>query len=278
MVGSTKSHVYTMLLYLMLRTGVYATDICTNTFIKEPIHGCYCPADANTIQLFHVPHYICTHYCVSALQCSVLSYDVNEGLCLMHKEKCKQMVQDTEQVFSSVIFHWRSKQCISWLPNEGCVPDGARFVRMDNVNSIAVRLHYNNEILPGRFEKLKVKTVTLLNGAKDVRVYPDSTMEFLVVSGTCSVAWVPYIAGNQMHPKAVVGGQRANGQPLFVASLWTTSIYMKSEYEYGYYDPESQLGYASRGGWPASNSSVDIMVELWDIGQISIALYTPVQK
>ena len=269
MIGSTKSPVHIMLVYLMLRTGVYTTDICTNPFIKEPIYGYYCPTDTKTIQLFHVPHYICTHYCVSVLQGAVLSYHVNKGLCLIHKERCNLMVQDTEQMFSTVMLHWQSiEQCISWLPCEESIPDGERFVRMDSGNSFAVRLHYNNEILPGRFDSVKVKTVTLLDGASIIRLYPDSTMEFLVVSGTCNIAWVPYISGNQMPPKAVVGGQRANGQPLFVASLWTTGIEMKSKYGYGYYDPESRLGYVALSE-PRTNSSVDLLIELWDIGQIS---------
>ena len=67
-----------------------------------------------------------------------------------------------------------------------------------------------------------------------------------------------------MPPKAVVGGRKANGEPLFVASLWVITSDMTSKYLYGYYDPETKLGSAAAGSEAKSNSTVDIMVEIWD--------------
>ena len=112
------------------------------------------------------------------------------------------------------------------------------------------------------------KTVSLVNGVTRIKQVADSKMELIVVNDACSVTWVSYVAGNQMPQRAVVGGERAGGEPLFVASLWTTKTDMVSRYSYGYYDTKSLLGYAYNGGQPRSNSSVDIMVEIWDTGQI----------
>ena len=88
---------------------------------------------------------------------------------------------------------------------------------------------------------------------------PDSAVEFAVVSDTCSMVWVPYIAGNPIPQRAVVGGRNRNGGLLFIASLWATAS-LESRYYYGYYDLELQLGYTVYSG-VASNASVDIMVE-----------------
>ena len=46
----------------------------------------YCPVDARTIQFTNIPLQLCTHYCVSEVQCSILSYHVNKRLCLLHKK------------------------------------------------------------------------------------------------------------------------------------------------------------------------------------------------
>ena len=69
-------------------------------------------------------------------------------------------------------------------------------------------------------------------------------------------------------PGAVVGGWKSNGASLIVAALWTTNTNMNKKYSYVFYVPESQLGYVSSGGGVASNTSVDIMVEIWEIARV----------
>ena len=62
---------------------------------------------------------------------------------------------------------------------------------------------------------------------------------------------------------AVVGGQKSNGEPLFVAAMWTTDDNLDTKYMYGHYDPESETGYAYDNPRVATNTSVDIIVEIW---------------
>ena len=264
--GSAKSLICILLSYQTFGTEVYTNDICNRHITKKLINGYFCPADETTVQLFHVPHHICTHHCVSVLQCSVLSHYVDKRMCLMHKEVCIEMVKDKEHVLSSIILYEPTKHgCISWLPYQGSVPEGERFVRMQaRFPLILVRSRHNNEILPGRLLEGTgvVRIISLVNGPVFIKKVADSAMEFLVVSDICSVAWVPYVTGNPMPARAVVGGRKGNGEPLFVASLWTTQFTMKQKYFFGHYDPESGLGYTYNGG-VNSNSSVDIMVENW---------------
>ena len=115
----------------------------------------------------------------------MLIYDLNKNLCLMHKEICVQMVKDTDNVISWIVLYGPPKpECISWKPYQGNVPYDERIVHRKRGNHIAVRLHYNNEILIGRFDlgQNKVKTVSLVKGPIMVQTAPDSAMEFLVVS------------------------------------------------------------------------------------------------
>ena len=196
----------------------------------------------------------------------MLSYYVEKSLCLVHKEICVETKQAKEQVFSwIVLYRPPTNECISWLPYQGNIPDGKRFVFSGKENQRYVaRLRYDNEILPGKLVKkpddMTFKTVNQIQGLNTILQVPDSNMEFLVVSDTCSVTWMPYVAGNQMPPRAVVGGRKLSGGTLFVAYLWVTRTDMKSKYSYGYFDPETQLGYAVYAE-ALSNSSVDIMVE-----------------
>ena len=108
--------------------------------------------------------------------------------------------------------------------------------------------------------RVTLNTVSLVNGLNAMAKDIDSDMEFLVVRDSCSVTWMSYVTGNQMPTRAVVGGRKSNGGPLFVGSLWVTRSNIKSKYSYGCFDPETQMGYAFHTE-ALSNSSVDIMVE-----------------
>ena len=88
-----------------------------------------------------------------------------------------------------------------------------------------------------------------------------SDVEFLVVSETCSVAWVPYTAGREMPLRVVTGGRKWNGQALLVAALWTTAGPIHN-YRFGHYDPDDKIGYTYNKG-VGSNESVDLLVEIW---------------
>ena len=257
---------YIIISYVMIVTQAYEKDFCTNSITKKLINGYYCSADTNTVQFYYVPQHLCTHYCISIFQCPMLSYHVNKSLCLLHKDICVEMVPAKQQVFSSIILY-RSpiNECISWLAYGGSIPDGKRLVYMEQYNRHYIgRLHYNHELLPGKVVKgsqhVTLKSVSLVNGLNAISKDIDFDMEYLVVSDSCSVTWMPYVTGNQMPSRAVVGGWKSNGGPLLVASLWVTRSDMKSKYSYGYFDPETQLGYAFFTE-ALSNSSVDIMVE-----------------
>ena len=260
-----KSLTWTTLLFLMIGTGVYTQNICGNVITKKQIDGYYCPADSKTVQLSNISRHLCTHYCVSVMQCPVFSYHETTGMCMAQREICVVMVQGAGKVFSSIILYGSTKQeCITWLPHGGNVPNHERLVVMGSGNYMA-RLRHNNEILPGKVTSTKVKTVTLVNGPTNINGNLDqSGVEYFVVSDTCCVIWVHYVAGNPMPSRAVVGGRKANGEPLFVASLWVITTDMKSRHLYGYYDPETKLGYVASGLEAKSNSTVDILVEIWD--------------
>ena len=257
---------YIIILHVTTGTLVYAKDLCTDSVTKKLINGYVCPTKTQTAHFPHVPQHWCTHYCISKFQCSMLPYYVNKSLCLVHREICVVTKLANEQVLSSIVLYRPTmNECISWLPHQGYISHDKRFVFSGKNNQRYVaRLRYDNEILPGKLVKtshdMTFKTVSFVNGSNAILLVPDSNMEFLVVSDTCSVTWMPYVAGSQMPPKAVVGGRKSNGGPLFVAYLWVTRTDMKRKYSYGYFDPETQLGYAAYGK-ALSNSSVDIMVE-----------------
>ena len=279
MMGHRKLLKCTVLLYLIFGSEVYTKNFRISLIAKKVPDGYYCPADNRTVFLSDARH-VCTHYCVSEIQCSMLSYHMNGGLCMLHKETCVVMVQATDQVFSYIMLYQQQNYgCVSWLPYEGNVSDSERLVRMNNGKIIMMRIHYNSEILPARLLKNSlIKTVSLVDGPAKVKVNPDSDAEFLVVSDSCSIVWVPYIDGNPMPPRAVVGGRKWNGGPLVVAALWTTSADMNKKYDYGYYDPESKLGYVFANSGPATNTSVDIMMELWDIGLSTLVCWMKKKK
>ena len=102
---STKPLIFTAFLLVMLWTPVYTKDVCTDYIAKKPLYGYHCPADKTTIRRTHVAHHICRHHCVSLPQCSMVSYDANNHVCLLHSERCVEMVPNREQAFSSMMLY-----------------------------------------------------------------------------------------------------------------------------------------------------------------------------
>ena len=232
-----KPFICTGLLYQIFGTAVCTKKFPTILTAKKVSNSYYCPSDIRTFYLSHVSRHVCTHYCVSELWCSMLSYHMDGGVCILHKENCVVMMVATDQVLSYIMLYRQHYHgCISWLPYKANITYSERLVRMNNGQLITVRMHHNDEILPAWLHKNKlIKTVSLVDGPALVRKNLDSDVQFLVVSDSCSVVWVLYIAGNLMPPRAVVGGRKWNDGPLYVAALWTTNADMNKKY--GYHDP-----------------------------------------
>ena len=224
------------------------------------ILGYRCPDDLVKAHLTHVTRQACILYCHGKVQCRMISFDKIEHTCLIYKELCVEMNQDKR--FNSLLLHEDPKKdCISWIVYGGTVPMDKRILHTDAGKYSLVRIHYIGEILPARLrdsETANVKTVRHKGGLDKVNLPATNSVEFLVVSETCSVTWMSYTAGMDMSLRAVKGGKKWNEEPLFVAALWTAADGV-AKYEFGYYDPQSKLGYAFNKG-VASNASVDLLV------------------
>ena len=250
-----------IIIYFMVWTIVWTENYSCNDDISNTVSGYRCPDDFVKARLMHVTRKACILYCHGKVRCRMISFDKIEHTCLMYRELCVEMNQDIR--FSSLLLHEDpEKDYVSWSVFSGSVPMDKRIIHTDAGKYSLVRIHYNDEILPARLRFTDVgdvKTVKHKDGLDKVNAdamsYP---VEFLVVSETYSMAWVPYTAGMDMPLKAVKGGQKWNEEPLFVAALWTTAEGV-TKYEFGYYDPQTELGYAFNKG-VASNASVDLLV------------------
>ena len=252
-----------VIIYLIVWTTVLTEPHCMNYDVSDIIVCYRCPGELEIARLSRVPRHICVQYCVQKVQCRMISFDNKEQSCLIYNKLCVEMKPDIH--FSSLLLHDVPKgDCISWITYEGTVPIDKRIIYTGAGKYSLVRIHYNDEILLGRIiykaGLLRVKTVKHKNGLHKVNAEATTDTEFLAVSETCSVAWVPYIADRQMPSGVVRGGQKWDEQPLYVAALLTTGQSV-TKYTFGHYDPENNLGYAFNCG-VASNSSVDLLVEI----------------
>lgn len=66
---------------------------------------------------------------------------------------------------------------------------------------------------------------------------------FLQVHEHCSVAWVPYMAGDPIIPGAVQGSILSSGTPLYVAKFMADPNYGLNGLSFGYYHPDDEMGY-----------------------------------
>ena len=236
---------------------------CTKYDISGTIVGYRCPDEFEAARLSRVQRHVCIQYCVQKVQCHMISFNNKEQLCLIYNRLCVETKHDLR--FSSLVLHEAPRRnCIFWVGYEGSVPLEKRIIYTEAGKYSLVRFHYNGEMLPGRLlyktSTQKVKTVKHKNGLYKVNEDATNDVEFLFVSETCSVAWVPYTAGRKMPSGVVKGGWKWNEQPLFVAGLWTTAD-SETKYGFGHYDPQNEKGYVFNNG-VASNKTMNLLVEI----------------
>ena len=253
-----------MIIYCIMWTMAWTERHCINYDINKTIVNYRCPDDFETVRVTHVSRHVCRLYCTAKVQCRMLSFDEKNHSCLIYKEVCVEIIKYLG--FSSLLLQDVTKRaCISWIPYEGIIPLDERIIHRGDGAHFLVRFHYDGELLPGRlYVKRAQKQVRVVKHKTELlKVTKEATsdVEFLVVSETCSVAWVPYTAGRDMPLRVVTGGRKWNGQALLLAVLWTTAGPIHN-YRFGHYDADDKMSYTYNKG-VRSNASVDLLIEIW---------------
>ena len=177
-------------------------------YTNRPLNGYFC--NANFLEnATDVSQHQCVHRCLSNSQCTTLSYNPVGRYCLLASERCPSATLHPE--FMLMVFREteRHPNCISWIRRDEAATDRILTATMGHPYELG-RLSEGNDQIPGfvRYGRLFIADLNT-NRERWVREY-----SVLVVSPSCTLAWVPYKAGDSLPNGAQQAGV-LNGVALY---------------------------------------------------------------
>ena len=148
-----------------------------------------------------------------------MSYNRMTSTCLLNKQPCVK-AQKHDDFMLMIFRHQEHVDCVVWVRDEyGVVPD--RMLTGPN-NAQVGRIWVGNDLLVGQAYKPgeSWNTYIAYNGNQ---IY-FRNKELLTVHPNCSMAWVPYRAGDALPMNAIVTGMLANGRHLYSSLSWYAAL------------------------------------------------------
>ena len=229
-----------------------ATAFCKQRYTNRPLNGYRCNG-----QNFESPRGVkqasCVHACITSPSCSAMSYNPITSTCLLPEQPCVKAEKHDD--FMLMIFRQQEHMdCVVWVHDQyGIVPDrmltGPHNTQVGRV-SVGNDLFVGQASLPGQ----NWNTYVVHNGNQVL--FPNEYL--LTVHPNCTVAWVPYKAGDVLPMNAIVTGMLANGRRLYSSLSWHAS---PGYWRVGSYAEGDTVAYYAHGGSNAVNA-FDILVSV----------------
>ena len=207
---------------------VVCNSTCTGPLSIAARRGFYCDNKVSVVLTDMVLHQ-CKLVCLQGL-CAGLSYSFANRTCVILSKPC--VIASLHPDYELILFQpSRQYSCIRWVDSPPL-----RYVTKDYQG--VTRNKRGNQWAPGKHLLGSPVTCTVWASVEDC----GRGAEYLEVGDYCSVAWVPYTAGDPVMTGAVLGSTLPDGTPLYVVNLQV------GEDAFGYYRPDLELGYAGRFG------------------------------
>ena len=233
--------------------ALQTTSAIITKYTHQAMNGYYCvtPYISNYTA---IEHQRCVDHCTTDPNCWILAYNSKGKYCLLATQLCvKAMVGDD---FRMMTFRKHENiLCIQWVWSDG-IPYPPRILeQVRPVYQALARKPVEGEIYIGRSQPGARQMHIARNGV----VVSYTEYYLLVVSESCSVAWVPYTAGNQLPRGAVEGGYLNSLGTTYCMRVWDAA--RDPAYTYGYYAPSNGLGYYIWYG-AKTTTQMDILVQV----------------
>ena len=232
--------------------------------------GRFCPTDA--IPQRPVEAHECKYHCIQSKFCSAFNYNHTHKSCTRIVNPCA-MALSYPDVQYTVFAQRPANQCYEWVFYDSSVTDDVmedRTIHTDRAGLKVSRLQKDGNDIVGY----------LVHGFKNCYGwYVDRQIDsisgllcqYLRVKEGCSLFWVPYIVGQSLPPRSVIGGKMANGdvnhvikfRKLLSAGLIHAAGYFTTgtSYGVGFYDYKKLTA-----------TSMHILIVLWGKALLNLTL------
>ena len=227
-------------------------------YTHRAINGYYC-ANGCIMNHTETEHQRCVAHCITSPSCWVLSYNVRGKYCLLGAEPC--VVSAANSDFRVMIFRTLAdvsdvskSPCISWRWYDGTEYPSRTVEEFTPWHSAMARKQRGSEIHIATCSPSS-GWIWLPSGGNMLTLYRDC--DLLVVSESCSVAWMPHVASDPLPKGSVEGGYLGT-----VGITYFMRVLDDLEYRYGYYAPHTGLGYYRIVNQHKTTTRMEILIQL----------------
>ena len=233
-------HILLTLTYTNVVSAISTESQCSTLHTKEPRRDYRCVSQTDSYtNMIILSRILCTYYCITRKDCVFMNFNVLYGYCLLSTEPCQDYVPDEEFVVTNL---GPEPPCLKWVPHTQyntsnivpmipCASDSS--YRVCAVGRLGT-IHW----LPGKYHVLMKHMVSVLDG----NTVTTGEKEILDVEDGCRVVWVPYIAGDTLQLKAVMGGY-ITGRGSDDTDLYLIRTTVNGFIIGGYYNPKTNRGH-----------------------------------
>ena len=191
---------------------------CAQKYTNDPLNGYYC--DGETYKtLLGVTQALCTHACLTSPGCAALSYNSVTSNCSLAAQPCAK-AEKSDNFMLMIFREEQGVDCKLWVQDEdGVVPD--RMMTGAHSKQVVGRVAVDGDILVGQAVNPGGNWNTYIAHEGKQIYFPNE--DLLTVHPNCTMAWVPYKAGDVLPHKAVVTGMLATGRRLYSTLSWHAS-------------------------------------------------------
>ena len=230
-----------------------ATPVCQQRYTNRPLNGFRCNGP-NYASPRSVTQGSCVHACMASRSCSTMSYNPVSNTCLLAGQPCVKAEKHDD--FMLMIFREQENvDCSVWVRDQSGVVPARMLIGPDDAQ--VGRVTVGDELLVGQAYNPGQNWNTYI--AKDGNQIYFPNEDFLTVHANCTMAWLPYTAGDSVPHKAVVTGMLADGRRLYSSLSWHTPC---SCWRIGSYAEGDTAAYYAHSGSNAV-TDFDILVEVW---------------
>ena len=226
----------TSMIILAVVLFVSVTVTVVAKFTNRPLNGNFCN-DTCYMNLTNTFQHQRLHRCLSNSQCATLSYNPVGRYCLLRSEPCPSATLHPQ--FMMMVFREteRHHDCISWIPKTGTTTDYRLFTSTAGYQyNLGRSLEEDNQITGFAYGMHLRIPDRESNRENLVDEY-----ELLAVSPSCTLAWVPYNAGDTF-PDGVLQTGLRNGVAVY--SIMVPRVYRGNPYQrFGFYVAGEDVGY-----------------------------------
>ena len=187
------------LIWTVMGTLLYVAAAATTKYTNRPLNGLYCNASSYE-NLTDVSQHQCLHRCLSNSKCAALSYNPVGLYCLLRSDPCPSAKLQPD--FMLMVFtETERRDCISWIPGNEEYTITRLLKATVGLPFRVGRLYEGDSQITGfvmASQSAGAYGELYIADPNSMRVRSVLEYDVLLVSPSCTLAWVPYKAGDDL--------------------------------------------------------------------------------